>query len=133
MRLKQSWNADAISRLAQGLLAGIGFLGAGTILKLTDKGQVRGLTTAASIWLAAAVGMTCGHHVLVAELRRAAADHPDVRYLPGACVQGIEGQRLCFTGRGRTGGLLVPDPVVLGRVAQEEPRSLVRERQVGVR
>ncbi len=53
-------NADALSRLAQGLVAGIGFLGAGTILKLTDKGQVKGLTTAASIWLAAAVGMTCG-------------------------------------------------------------------------
>jgi putative Mg2+ transporter-C (MgtC) family protein len=53
-------NRDAISRLVQGLVAGIGFLGAGTILKLTDKLQVRGLTTASSIWLAAAVGTTCG-------------------------------------------------------------------------
>jgi putative Mg2+ transporter-C (MgtC) family protein len=53
-------NADAVSRLVQGLVAGIGFLGTGTILKLTNKGKVRGLTTASSIWLAAAVGMTCG-------------------------------------------------------------------------
>jgi putative Mg2+ transporter-C (MgtC) family protein len=49
-----------VSRVIQGLVAGIGFLGAGTILKLTDKAEVKGLTTAASIWLAAAVGVACG-------------------------------------------------------------------------
>jgi putative Mg2+ transporter-C (MgtC) family protein len=49
-----------VSRVIQGLVAGIGFLGAGTILKLTEKAEVKGLTTAASIWLAAAVGVTCG-------------------------------------------------------------------------
>jgi putative Mg2+ transporter-C (MgtC) family protein len=53
-------DADAISRLAQGLVAGIGFLGAGTILKLTEKDMVKGLTTASSIWVAAGVGMACG-------------------------------------------------------------------------
>jgi putative Mg2+ transporter-C (MgtC) family protein len=51
---------DAISRVIQGLVAGIGFLGAGTILKLTEKHEVKGLTTAGSIWLTAAVGVTCG-------------------------------------------------------------------------
>lgn len=49
-----------ISRVIQGVVAGIGFLGAGTILKLTEKSEVKGLTTAASVWLAAAVGVTCG-------------------------------------------------------------------------
>src|SRR5947209_3946565 len=40
-----------LSRIIQGLAAGIGFLGAGTIVKLSDSSQVKGLTSAASIWL----------------------------------------------------------------------------------
>ena len=44
------------SRVVQGIITGIGFLGAGTILKLVDKGAVHGLTTAATIWVTAAVG-----------------------------------------------------------------------------
>ena len=46
------------SRMAQGVITGIGFLGAGTILH--HRGSVFGLTTAAVIWLAAAVGMAAG-------------------------------------------------------------------------
>ena len=46
------------TRLAQGIMTGIGFLGAGTILK--DGLTVRGLTTAASIWITAAVGILIG-------------------------------------------------------------------------
>jgi putative Mg2+ transporter-C (MgtC) family protein len=46
-----------VSRVVQGIVAGIGFLGAGTILKLADKGEVHGLTTAATIWVTAAVGV----------------------------------------------------------------------------
>jgi putative Mg2+ transporter-C (MgtC) family protein len=49
-----------LSRIIQGIATGIGFIGGGTILKLTDKLEVRGLTTAASIWLAAALGIACG-------------------------------------------------------------------------
>jgi putative Mg2+ transporter-C (MgtC) family protein len=45
------------SRVVQGIVAGIGFLGAGTILKLADKVEVRGLTTAATVWVTAAVGV----------------------------------------------------------------------------
>jgi putative Mg2+ transporter-C (MgtC) family protein len=41
-------------------VVGIGFLGGGTILKLGRRQQVRGLTTAANIWLAAAVGLAAG-------------------------------------------------------------------------
>src|SRR5262249_58513138 len=50
--------AADISRIVQGVAAGVGFLGAGTIIKLSDQHEVRGLTSAASIWLTAAVGMT---------------------------------------------------------------------------
>jgi putative Mg2+ transporter-C (MgtC) family protein len=44
----------------QGVISGIGFIGAGAILKGGERGMVRGLTTAASIWLAAAVGIASG-------------------------------------------------------------------------
>ena len=50
----------ALSRVIQGLTTGIGFLGAGTILKIGDKAEVHGLTTAASIWITAAVGVSAG-------------------------------------------------------------------------
>ncbi|HTY41602.1 MAG TPA: MgtC/SapB family protein [Thermoanaerobaculia bacterium] len=49
-----------ISRVVQGIVAGIGFLGAGTILKVGDRLEVHGLTTAASIWLTAAIGAGAG-------------------------------------------------------------------------
>ena len=51
---------DASSRVIQGIIAGIGFLGAGTILKISDKIEVHGLTTAASIWVTAGVGIAAG-------------------------------------------------------------------------
>jgi putative Mg2+ transporter-C (MgtC) family protein len=49
-----------LSRVIQGIVTGIGFLGAGTILKLSDQREIKGLTTAATIWLTAAVGMAVG-------------------------------------------------------------------------
>jgi putative Mg2+ transporter-C (MgtC) family protein len=51
---------DAGSRSIQGVVTGVGFLGAGAILRGDTDGSVRGLTTAASIWLAAASGVACG-------------------------------------------------------------------------
>jgi putative Mg2+ transporter-C (MgtC) family protein len=48
------------SRAIQGVAAGIGFIGAGTILKRDDEGEIKGLTTAASIWLTAAIGAAAG-------------------------------------------------------------------------
>jgi putative Mg2+ transporter-C (MgtC) family protein len=56
----------ALSRVLQGLVAGIGFLGAGAILKQSEAGIIRGLTTAASIWFTAAVGASVGAGRLVA-------------------------------------------------------------------
>ena len=58
--LQAGMNPDGMSRVIQGLLAGIGFLGAGTVIKQSDSGRVRGLTTAAGIWATAAIGMTVG-------------------------------------------------------------------------
>jgi len=51
---------DAISRVIQGVITGIGFLGAGVILRSENNRAVHGLTTAASIWLAACLGSACG-------------------------------------------------------------------------
>jgi putative Mg2+ transporter-C (MgtC) family protein len=54
------FDAADMSRVVQGLIAGIGFLGAGAIIKIDDRREIKGLTTAASIWLVAALGMTAG-------------------------------------------------------------------------
>jgi putative Mg2+ transporter-C (MgtC) family protein len=50
---------DSTSRVIQGIVTGVGFLGAGTIIRGRDEHSVRGLTTAASVWLAAAIGIAC--------------------------------------------------------------------------
>jgi putative Mg2+ transporter-C (MgtC) family protein len=59
-----SENADAMSRvvqgIVQGIMAGISFVGAGVILRNTQAGTVEGLTTAATVWVAAALGIACG-------------------------------------------------------------------------
>ena len=49
-----------LTRVLQGLIAGIGFLGAGTILKGNGEEQIKGLTTAAGIWMTAAIGVAAG-------------------------------------------------------------------------
>jgi len=46
------------ARIAAGVITGIGFLGAGTIIR--EREGVRGLTTAASLWVAAGIGLACG-------------------------------------------------------------------------
>lgn len=48
------------SRVASYVVAGIGFLGAGAIFRSSDRDKVRGLTTAAAIWVVAAIGLACG-------------------------------------------------------------------------
>lgn len=51
---------DALSRVVQGVATGIGFLGAGTILKIESSQQIKGLTTAAGIWMTSALGVMIG-------------------------------------------------------------------------
>ena len=53
-------SVDALSRVIQGIVTGIGFVGAGTILKLNEQRDIKGLTTAAGLWMTAAIGVACG-------------------------------------------------------------------------
>lgn len=53
-------SSDGVSRVIQGLATGIGFIGAGAILKLSETREIHGLTTAAGIWMTAAIGVTVG-------------------------------------------------------------------------
>ncbi|MCH9613522.1 MAG: hypothetical protein SP1CHLAM54_05250 [Chlamydiia bacterium] len=52
-----------ISRIAAQIVSGIGFLGAGVIMR--DKGRVRGLTTAATLWASASVGLAVANHMYI--------------------------------------------------------------------
>ncbi|NYZ62758.1 MgtC/SapB family protein [Luteimonas deserti] len=51
---------DEVTRVMQGIVSGIGFLGAGAILKLDKDERIEGLTTAAGVWMTAAIGMAAG-------------------------------------------------------------------------
>lgn len=51
---------DDIARVVQGAAAGIGFIGAGAILKVSESETIRGLTTAASVWMTSAIGVAAG-------------------------------------------------------------------------
>lgn len=58
--LQAGMKIDDLSRVLQGVTAGVGFLGAGAILKSQDDNQITGLTTAAGLWMTAAVGVAAG-------------------------------------------------------------------------
>lgn len=58
--LEAQMGEDALSRVVQGIVTGIGFLGAGTILKIHAQEQIVGLTTAAGIWMTAATSIAIG-------------------------------------------------------------------------
>lgn len=51
---------DGLSRVIQGIVTGIGFIGAGSILKLNEEREIQGLTTAAGVWMTAAIGVAVG-------------------------------------------------------------------------
>lgn len=52
--------SEGLSRVIQGIITGIGFIGAGSILKINDERNIKGLTTAAGIWMTAAIGVAVG-------------------------------------------------------------------------
>ncbi|MBP3774811.1 MAG: MgtC/SapB family protein [Bacteroidaceae bacterium] len=54
---EQRWD---VARIAAQVVSGIGFIGAGTIIFHKSENVVRGLTTAAGVWVTAAIGLTCG-------------------------------------------------------------------------
>ncbi|HEV2603129.1 MAG TPA: MgtC/SapB family protein [Microvirga sp.] len=51
---------DAVSRVIQGILTGVGFIGAGVVLHDKTQMKIHGLTTAATVWVAAVLGVTAG-------------------------------------------------------------------------
>jgi putative Mg2+ transporter-C (MgtC) family protein len=53
-------SSDGLSRVIQGIVTGIGFIGAGSILKLNEERAIQGLTTAAGVWMTAAIGVAVG-------------------------------------------------------------------------
>lgn len=53
-------HVEAMSRTMQGILTGLGFLGAGVIVRGPDENHVHGLTTAATVWTTAILGTLCG-------------------------------------------------------------------------
>lgn len=55
----QIGNIEALSRVIQGVLTGVGFIGAGVIMRVGES-NIQGLTTAATIWVSAVIGITCG-------------------------------------------------------------------------
>lgn len=57
---RSGMDMDGLSRVIQGIVTGIGFVGAGSILKLDEERDIKGLTTAAGLWLTAAIGVACG-------------------------------------------------------------------------
>jgi putative Mg2+ transporter-C (MgtC) family protein len=58
--LQMGMDQEGLSRVMQGLLAGVGFICAGAILKLEQEEQVQGLTSAAGIWMTSAIGVAAG-------------------------------------------------------------------------
>ncbi|HET9713351.1 MAG TPA: MgtC/SapB family protein [Pyrinomonadaceae bacterium] len=58
--LASSMDMSGLSRVIQGIVTGIGFIGAGSILKLSEQREIRGLTTAAGLWMTAAIGVAVG-------------------------------------------------------------------------
>jgi putative Mg2+ transporter-C (MgtC) family protein len=58
--LQMGMDHEGLSRVMQGLLAGVGFICAGAILKLEREEQVQGLTSAAGIWMTSAIGVAAG-------------------------------------------------------------------------
>lgn len=53
-------HVDAMSRVIQGIMTGLGFIGAGVIIRGPSDRRVHGLTTAAAVWVTAALGALCG-------------------------------------------------------------------------
>ena len=53
-------HVDAMSRVIQGIMTGVGFIGAGVIMRGQTDVKVHGLTTAAAVWITAALGVLCG-------------------------------------------------------------------------
>jgi putative Mg2+ transporter-C (MgtC) family protein len=100
--------ADVL-RIASGIATGVGFIGAGTIIM--TRGRVKGLTTAATIWVTAAVGITAGFGFLLLALLVAGPVTVSILML-GFVEKRLQG-----------GGLLQPDYPTTAREVEAERRG----------
>ena len=66
--LNGSTDTAAATRAVQGIITGIGFLGAGVIMQREGSNDVFGLTTAATIWISASLGIACGAGEIITAL-----------------------------------------------------------------
>jgi putative Mg2+ transporter-C (MgtC) family protein len=59
-RIGATLDSAAVTRVVQGIITGIGFLGGGVIMRQETSRSVSGLTTASTVWIAACLGIACG-------------------------------------------------------------------------
>lgn len=83
---------NSTSRIAAQIVSGVGFLGAGIILKSESQGRVTNLTTAAAIWFAAALGVAIGYefYFLVAVATAFAVGVPRIPHISRMIKKGDE-------------------------------------------
>ncbi|MBI4540264.1 MAG: MgtC/SapB family protein [Gemmatimonadetes bacterium] len=109
------------ARLAAQIVSGIGFLGAGTIIQA--RGHVTGLTTAATLWVVAAIGIAVGAHAYVEALGTTAlvliALIP-LAYVESHLVRQRQVRMIRFT--------LADDPLILGRIEERLQEAGLRVR-----
>ena len=79
--------SDAMSRVLQGIVAGIGFLGAGAIIKSAQHEGATGLTTAAGIWLTAAIGVATGMGQVALAMLSTRSTSPPKSAWPGVSIR----------------------------------------------
>lgn len=91
-------NPDGISRMIQGIVTGIGFLGAGTIIK--EQFHIEGLTTAATLWTVAGIGLTAGLGLYELTILLTLAAFV-VLHILGVLDRSLPGRRRRAGGRGR--------------------------------
>jgi putative Mg2+ transporter-C (MgtC) family protein len=92
---------DALSRVVQGviqgIMGGIGFIGAGVILRDHKAQTVEGLTTAATVWLTAGLGIACGlaaWNVIAISVTFALVTLVSITWLESAYLQRLAGKKL---------------------------------------
>ena len=77
---------EAVTRVMQSIVSGIGFLGAGAIIKMDHGERVEGLTTAAGIWMTSAIGMAAGMGTEVMAIATTLIALAVVGAIPGSCA-----------------------------------------------
>jgi putative Mg2+ transporter-C (MgtC) family protein len=116
------------SRIAAGVISGIGFLGAGAILVLRGEEVVRGLTTAAGLWTVAAIGLAAGAGLYVAALLGTA-----IAWSILAALKLVESRLFVRSRHRRIRLQVLPRAVILGELENDIAAQQVQLVQLSVR